>query len=177
MEAFKNTLPIVYNGFNQYNVDWFLLVPIALSNLVISEQDTTTINWKAPQNKCPVIDYAVQFQLVNRDRCRVVNGEFETVANASLREFTLRDADSSLYAYSTYKIRVLARNEAGLGEYQDENHIEYTTSAKGNQPNIMKYPTLIYYDNTVFLHRFSTSKGSFICLINVEKATIYNRYQ
>ena len=128
--------------FNQYNVDWFLLVPIAVSSPVISEQDTTSINWKAPQNKCPVIDYAVQFQPVNRDQCRVVNGEFETVANTSVREFTLRDADSS-YAYSTYKIRVLARNEAGLSEYQDENHIEHTTSAKGNQPNIMKYLTLI----------------------------------
>ena len=159
MEAFKDTLPIVYNGFIQYNVDWFLLVPIALSNLVISEQDTSTINWKAPQNKCPVIDYAVQFELVNRDQCRVVNGEFETVANASLREFTLRDADSSLYAYSMYKIRVLARNEAGLGEYQDENHIEYTTSAKGNQPNIMKYLTLIYMIIPFFCTVFLPAKG------------------
>ena len=95
---------------------------------VSSEQyPSRTITWKAPQNKCPVIDYVVQYQLVQRDLCQEEAGEFETLHNITERQFP----HSELLPNSIYKVRVLARNEAGLGEFQESIYIEYTTPEKG----------------------------------------------
>ena len=90
-----------------------------------------TITWKAPQNKCPVIDYAVQYQLVERILCQEEAGEFETLHNTTEMQSNVPHPDSSLEANSIYKVRVLARNEAGLGVAQTDDHIKLRTPEKG----------------------------------------------
>ncbi len=107
-------------------------VPVSVIYQNSSVQDPNgTITWEAPQNKCPVIDYAVQYQLVRRDLCEEVDGEFKTLHNTTERQSSLSHPDSSLEPNSVYKVRVLARNEAGLGEFQENNYIEHTTPEKG----------------------------------------------
>ncbi|XP_071799860.1 receptor-type tyrosine-protein phosphatase T-like isoform X2 [Asterias amurensis] len=105
-------------------------VPVSVIYEVSSEQDPSrTITWtKAPQNKCPVIDYAIQYQLVKRDLCQEEAGEFETLHNTTERQSPFPHPDS--LPNSIYKVRVLARNEAGLGEPQTEDYIELTTPEK-----------------------------------------------
>ncbi|XP_071799509.1 receptor-type tyrosine-protein phosphatase T-like [Asterias amurensis] len=107
-------------------------VPVSVIYEVSSAQDSSrTITWtKAPQNKCPVIDYAIQYQLVKKDLCQEEAGEFETLHNTTERQAPVPHPDSSLEANSIYKVRVLARNEAGLGEFQENIYIEHTTPEK-----------------------------------------------
>ncbi len=94
------------------------------------QESRKTIAWKAPQNKCPVIDYELQYQLVYKDLCQRVDGEFETLHNTTTTQSTLPHPDSSLFANSIYMVRVLALNEAGLGEFLEESYIEHTTPEK-----------------------------------------------
>ncbi|XP_033644813.1 receptor-type tyrosine-protein phosphatase T-like isoform X1 [Asterias rubens] len=104
-------------------------VPVSVIYHVSSEQyPSRTITWKAPQNKCPVIDYAVQYQLVKRILCQEEAGEFQTLHNTTERQSPLSHPDSLPNAI--YKVRVLAKNEAGLGEFQGNIYIDYTTPAK-----------------------------------------------
>ncbi|XP_071800429.1 receptor-type tyrosine-protein phosphatase T-like isoform X2 [Asterias amurensis] len=107
-------------------------VPVSVIYQVSSKQDSSqTLIWaKAPQNKCPVIDYAVQYKLVTRDRCQEEAGEFETLHNTTERQAPVPHPNSSLEANSIYKVRVLARNEAGLGKFQEDDYIEHTTPEK-----------------------------------------------
>ncbi|XP_071799861.1 receptor-type tyrosine-protein phosphatase T-like [Asterias amurensis] len=102
-------------------------VPVSVIYQVSSERDSSrTITWiKAPQNKCPVIDYAIEYQLVKRDLCQEETGEFETLHNTTERQSPFPHPDS--LPNSIYKVRVRARNEAGLGEFQENIYIEHTT--------------------------------------------------
>ena len=86
--------------------------------------------WEAPQNKCPVVDYEVQFQLLMRDHCQVVNGVYETALNTTATELSALDLAPYLHAYSIYNVRVLARNEAGYSEPEDGSQ-SFTTLYKG----------------------------------------------
>ena len=66
-----------------------------------------------------------------RDLCQEEAGEFQTLHNTTERQSSVPHPDSSLEANSIYKVRVLARNEAGLGEFQENIYIEHTTPEKG----------------------------------------------
>ncbi len=115
---------------NRFCIIIFISVPVSVDYQVSSGQESSkNITWKAPQNKCPVIDYAVQYQLVKRVLCQEVDGEFETLHNTTERQSPLPHPD--LLPNSIYMVRVLARNEAGLGEPQNEKYIEHTTPERG----------------------------------------------
>ena len=66
-----------------------------------------------------------------KDLCQEEAGEFQTLHNTTERPSSVPHPDSSLEANSIYKVRVLARNEAGLGEFQESIYIEHTTPEKG----------------------------------------------
>ncbi|XP_033636492.1 receptor-type tyrosine-protein phosphatase T-like [Asterias rubens] len=72
---------------------------------------------------CPVSNYTVQYELINRDQCQQVSDTFMDVDTTETFQFVLQESDleSSMFVpYSTYKIRVRARNEAGLGLYLND---------------------------------------------------------
>ena len=66
-----------------------------------------------------------------RDLCQEEAGEFQTLHNTTERQSPFPYSDSSLESNSIYKVRVLARNEAGLGEFREIDYIEHTTPEKG----------------------------------------------
>ncbi len=126
-ENCQNSCPYGQIGVNPKCRECY--VPVSVDYQVSSVQESSkTITWKPPQNKCPVIDYAVQYQLVKRDLCQEVDGEFETLHNTTERQSPL--PHPGLLPNSIYMVRVLARNEAGLGEPQIEKYIEHTTPEK-----------------------------------------------
>ncbi|XP_071800431.1 receptor-type tyrosine-protein phosphatase T-like [Asterias amurensis] len=126
-ENCQNSCPYGQIGINPNCTKCY--VPVSVIYEVSSEQaPSRNITWKAPQNKCPVIDYAVQYQLVKRVLCQEEAGEFQTLHNATERQSPFPHPDS--LPNSIYKVRVLARNEAGLGEFQENIYIKHTTPEK-----------------------------------------------
>ena len=93
----------------------FLLeVPNPVTNVTVSSISDTqlTISWAVPvtdaQGPCPAIDYLVTYALINLEQCQMVNRRSDTL-NTTATTITI----DGLEAYSTYRVNVTSRNQAG----------------------------------------------------------------
>ncbi|XP_071799454.1 receptor-type tyrosine-protein phosphatase T-like isoform X2 [Asterias amurensis] len=110
-------------------------VPVEVKNpSITSVNNQRVISWAVASNMCPVSDYTVQYELITRDQCQQVSDTFMDVDTTENLQFVLQESDlesSTFVPYSTYKIRVRARNEAGLGLYlNDVNNDEFITAER-----------------------------------------------
>ncbi|XP_038056405.1 receptor-type tyrosine-protein phosphatase T-like [Patiria miniata] len=110
-------------------------VPIAVKNFNITVSSTTTrqLAWSAASNMCPVSNYSIQHELVNQDQCQPASGNYIDVATVDTQSSSYtwqvrNDDDPQYLPYSTYKIRVRAKNEAGLGQFEGVTFDEFTTA-------------------------------------------------
>ncbi|XP_038074894.1 receptor-type tyrosine-protein phosphatase F-like [Patiria miniata] len=135
-------------------------VPSAVTSLRIDGSGSSgRINWNPASSSCAVIDYSLQFRLINRDQCDYRSNEnFATVATTAGTSYLLSVAVSSRHFYSTYNIRVRARNSAGLGTSSNQVQI-ITPKAAPNAPPANIRPTGIY-SNRVSLSWDEVSCGS-----------------
>ncbi|XP_071800004.1 protein sidekick-2-like [Asterias amurensis] len=91
-----------------------LEVPNPVTNVTVSSINDTqlTISWAVPvtdaQGHCPAIDYLVTYDLINREQCQMVNRRIDSLITTA----TTITIDG-LEAYSTYRVNVTSRNQAG----------------------------------------------------------------
>ncbi|XP_071800009.1 protein sidekick-2-like [Asterias amurensis] len=89
-------------------------VPNPVTNITVSSIIDTqlTISWAVPvtdaQGHCPAIDYLVTYDLINLEQCQMVNRRIDTL-NTMATTITI----DGLEAYSTYRVNVTSRNQAG----------------------------------------------------------------
>ncbi|XP_071800001.1 protein sidekick-1-like [Asterias amurensis] len=90
-------------------------VPNPVTNVTVSSIIDTqlTISWAVPvtdaQGPCPAIDYLVTYDLINLEQCQMVNRRIDTL-NTTATTITI----DGLEAYSTYRVNITSRNQAGI---------------------------------------------------------------
>ena len=92
------------------------------------------LSWAETSNMCPVSAYVVQHELVYRDQCQSVKETYIDVNETLSLSYSWQEpviSASPHFPHSTYKIRVRARNEAGLGAYENTANDEFTTASAG----------------------------------------------
>ena len=106
-------------------------VPATVKLSIGTVDDTRFLTWDKASNMCPVSNYSVQNQLVYRDQCQPISDTFINVDTVDAETFSFpwsKPGGGSPYLpYSTYKIRVRAINEAGLGNFDSVTGDEFTT--------------------------------------------------
>ncbi|XP_033636860.1 receptor-type tyrosine-protein phosphatase F-like [Asterias rubens] len=89
-------------------------VPNQVANVAVSPigHNQLTVSWDAPltdnQSPCPATDYLVTYDLINLEQCQEVSRDVE-ILTTTYTTITINRLD----AFSTYRVTVTSRNQAG----------------------------------------------------------------
>ena len=101
------------------------IAPDAVTGLTISRirHDQLRVSWTSPgtnpDNPCLAADYLVTYELINLEQCQ----EVDHAGVLSLNTTDTSVIIEGLEAYSTYRVNVTSRNEAGFGSSKTRSKI------------------------------------------------------